>query len=345
MDIYMAMLLACGIGYLIFQNNSEEKTEQKQEEENQKIDRIKSSTECLRQLKERKSQEETALTTKEKPFKTAIECFEKQYVSYTRMSTYASCPHRFKLIYLDRNKSIEPTFWGSPFASKGKVFHQSVEEYLKEYLGQRMPRLDYRGIVNQAFKLYYLKNNKQHWSLKRKEFENKKRKKFRDNAKFLCATLPKEAEIIAIEKKLSFQIDNIKFYGIVDLVLRYPNGHLEIIDYKTGQKMPIKEQLEIYSIPFTNKSDYSSISYRVICVDRESHYRWFHDRNEMIESSKNILHIVKTITEDKTFAPAIASHCRNCSVQHVCIHSEKYKANGKMVRTRNILTKLSSKHK
>ena len=62
----------------------------------------------------------------------------------------------------------------------------------------------------------------------------------------------------------------------------------------------------------------------------------------MVESSGNILRIVNTITDDKTFAPAIASHCRNCSVQHVCIHSEKYKTNSKKIHTKTNLTKLSS---
>ncbi len=344
MDVFTVGLFAYVIGSSIFQKIAEDNAKQKKDEENKKVARIKANAEFKRKLKRQEAFEAVALAKKERPFKTAIECFKKQYVSYTRISTYASCPHRFKLIYMDRKKCIEPMYWSSPFGSKGKILHQAVETYLREYLGQTVPKLDYREIVNEAFKLYYLKNNKQYWSPKKKEFENRKRKKFRDNAKFLCKTLPKEAEIIAIEKELTFHMDKIKFYGIVDLVLKYPDGHLEIVDYKTGLRLPTKEQPEIYSIPFVNNSHCPSISFRIICVDRECHYRWSQNRNEMVESSGNILRIVNTITDDKTFAPAIASHCQNCSVQHVCIHSEKYKTNSKKVHTKTNLTKLSSKY-
>lgn len=344
MDLFRVALWTYGIGCLIFQKIEEDKAKQKQEEEKQRIARVKADAEFKHRLKQQEALETEVLVKKETPFKTAIECFKKQYVSYNRISIYASCPHRFKFIYLDREKTIQPSCWSFPFSSKGTVFHEAVEAYLRKYLGQPVPRLDYQEIVNQAFKSQYLKDNRWDWSPERKELEKRKRKNFRDSAKFLCKTLPQNAKIIAIEKDLSFQIGGIKFYGIVDLVLEYPDGHLEIVDYKTGIRLPIKEQLEIYSIPFVNESHCSSISFRVICVDRKSHYRWSQNRSEIVESSNNILGIIKTITDDNTFAPVISSYCQNCPVQHVCNHAKNYKKNGKRVRRSNFLTKLRSKH-
>jgi hypothetical protein len=128
----------------------------------------------------------------------------------------------------------------------------------------------------------------------------------------------------------------------VDLVFQYPDGHLEIVDYKTGLKLPTKEQLEIYSIPFTKNSNHLPIKFRVICVDRESHYIWKQNAQEALESANNILSIVNTIIDDRYFTPRIGSHCKNCSVSEVCKYSKEYQVNGAKKRSpaKRYLTKL-----
>ena len=166
-------------------------------------------------------------------------------------------------------------------------------------------------------------------------------KKLRSRVRFTCRTFPKNVEIVAVEKELSFKINNIKFYGIVDLVLKYPDGTIEIVDYKTGIRLPVKEQLEIYSIPFTRYQDFSKVDFRVICPDRQSHYRWSLDRKEMAERRKHILGIVNTIINDSDFAPAISSACSRCSVRYACKYSKNYKKTKRVSGKNNRLTRLN----
>jgi len=343
MSLSAGIFIAVLIGYQIFKEIFQESPEQKAVREAAEQERQKKLLEAMEAAqKERERQQvlEAALEEgKRKPFETAVDCFKEQYASYARISTYNSCPCRFKLIYLDKHTPCSSGFLNH---SKGKAFHRAVEKYFKKYLGEIITKLDYREIVNEAFNLRYLRKTEWYWSIERKELENRKRKIFRDNARFFCKTFPESVEIVAVEQKLSFTVDKVKFYGIADLVLRYPDGRLEIVDYKTGMRLPTKEQLEIYSIPFTQGKDYSSISLRVICVDRQSHYRWSQDKEEMIKSSRNILSIVNTMMNDNSFVPCIGSHCKNCSMGHVCEYSENYEKNGEVSNNSNKLTRLTS---
>ncbi len=339
MDFFTGIVIAALIGYSIFEERAQEKAAREQAERTEKIARDKADAERQKKI-ERQQALEAALERKERrPFKTAVDCFKKQYVSYTRIATYNSCRYRFKLVYLDKHT---PGFSGFLNYSKGTSFHIAVEKCLKKYLGEIISKLDYKEIVDEAFRLRYLRKTEWNWSPMRKIFQNRRRKIFRDNAKFFCKTFPESVEIVAVEQELSFTVEKVKFFGIVDLILKYPDGHLEIVDYKTGNRLPIKEQLEIYSIPFTKGKNCSSISFRVICVDRQSHYRWSQNKEEMVKSSRDILSIVNTIINDNSFVPCIGSHCKNCSVRDVCKYSENYEKNGEKSNRHNKLTRLSS---
>ncbi|MGB8225416.1 MAG: PD-(D/E)XK nuclease family protein [Sedimentisphaerales bacterium] len=330
------------LGYKIFKEIFQENPEQKAVREATEQERQKKHLEAM-EIAQRERERQQALKAaleeeKRKPFKTAADCFKEQYVSYARISTYNSCPHRFKLIYLDKHDAGSSGFLNY---SKGAAFHMAIERYLKKYLGKLVTGLDYKEIVNEAFNLRYLKSPKWYWSPDRRGRENIKRKKFRDNAKFFCKTFPENVKIVAVEQELPFTVDKIKFYGIADLIIRYPDDHIEIVDYKTGERLPIKEQLEIYSIPYTQGKDCPSISFRIICVDRQSHYRWSQNKIEMIKNSKNILSIVNTIMSDSSFVPCIGSHCKNCSMGHICKYSKNYEKNGEVSNISNKLTRLT----
>jgi len=338
MDLFAGIVIVVLIVYSMFEEKPEEKAAREAAEREAYIKKQFRLAVLREQARKEREALEKQRKEREKPFPSSLECIQKQYASYSRIGTYCSCPQRFKLIYLDKKKGV-----GNRWLNKGKgsIFHKSVEAYLNSLTSRRIGELDYKEIVKNAFHLNYLSNSKNYWSHERKDREKRKRKIFRENCKFLCKTLPKNTEIIAVEKDLKFRVNEIKFYGIVDLVVRYPDGHVEIIDYKTGLIRPIKEQLEIYAIPFTKSKGLSSICFRIICVDRMSHYIWSLDKEGIIKSRKNILNIVNTIIDDSNFSPAISSACSQCSVRHECKYSEIYKESKQTSGKNNRLTRLT----
>jgi RecB family exonuclease len=342
MDFFTGIVIAVLIGYSLLKETLEESHQKKiareYAEKVEKNARDKANAERQKEIEQQQALEAALKDEKRRPFKTSMDCFREQYVSYTRIKTYNSCPFRFKLIYLDKREKSSTGFLNT---SKGTAFHIAVERYFKKYFGKVIKTIDYKEIVEEAFHCGYLEKTKYYWGIAQKEIVRRKRKIFRDNVKFFCKTFPEGVEIVAVEQELSFKVNNIKFYGIVDLILRYPDGHLEIVDCKTGIRLPIKEQLEIYSIPFTQGKNCSSISFRVICVDRQSHYRWSQNKEEMNKSSRDILSIVNTIINDNSFVPCIGSHCKNCSMRDVCKYSENYEKNGEISNRHNKLTRLT----
>lgn len=320
MDPLSIIAVAGLIGYWIFKETPEQKANRERVAVEYERARVQA------EIEERKREEERR--ERKKPFASAEECFQKEYISYTRLSTYCSCPHRFKLVYLDKIRTHENARLKR---GKGTILHRSLEICLREQVGQRISQLDGKRIVTAAFGLGYLQYGQKWWSDQRKEAAKKKRDTFRRNVKFICDTFPTGVELIAVEHELRFQLDGLNFYGIVDLVLRYPDGRFEIVDYKTGMYRPIREQLEIYSIPFCEASSRPAIDFRVISVDRESHYRWTQDTRDMTELTRRIRGIVGTILADRSYSPIVGSHCRDCGANNACIYSQqegiaKYKA-------------------
>jgi CRISPR/Cas system-associated exonuclease Cas4 (RecB family) len=259
-------------------------------------------------------------------FASASECFTREYVSYARISTYASCPRRFRLIYLDKQERHDEGFNRT---GRGEMFHLAAERTLTKYIGIRIQELEYSALTSEVIR--YLRRLPQ-----------ERRTRFRQALRFLSKTFPKDVEILGVEEKLSFTVNDIPFYGIVDLILRYPDGTYEIVDYKTGHRPPMMEQLHIYSIPLIQANSCESIRFRIICVDRRSHYVWSHDKSQMAASAQNILGLVQTIRDDRQFTPNIGPHCRDCSMSHVCDPGESPDSIGFVSPVK--LTRLSAAH-
>jgi len=325
MDFFSGLVIAGLIGRTIWEALKESPEEKNVREREERIRREHIADEEEKERKKLEA-EEAERKEREKPFETSLECFQKQYVSYARIATYNSCPRRFKLIYLD--KKIGYGF-NERWYRGGKAFHEIMEDYLSKHVGSVISSLDYNEFIR-----------------KRMRYFNKMRhidgKKLRKGFRFTCRTFPKDVEIFAVEKELSFKANNINFYGIVDLVLKYPDGKIEIVDYKTGFGLPVKEQLEIYSIPFTQYQDFSKVNFRVICPYKQSHYRWSLDREKMTERRQHILGIVNTIINDSNFDPSISSACSRCSVGYACKYSEIYKETKRVSGKKNKLTRLTS---
>jgi len=324
MDFFTGLVIAGLIGHSIWEALKESPEEKRIREREERIQREQLAAEEERERK-RWEAEEAEREERQRPFETSLECFQKQYVSYARIATYNSCPRRFKLIYLDKNGREG---FGDRSYRGGRGFHIVMEAYLAKHVGCVISSLEYNEVIR-GRRWYF------------SEAWGEERKKRRRRVRFTCRTFPKDVEIVAIEKELSFKVNNIQFYGIVDLVLKYPDGSLEIVDYKTGTRLPVKEQLEIYSIPFTQYNDLSKVDFRVICPDRQSHYRWSLDREEMAERRNHILGIVNTIINDSDFAPAISSACLRCSVGYACKYSENYKKTKRVSGKNNRLTRLN----
>lgn len=155
--------------------------------------------------------------------------------SASAINAYLKCPRRF--FYQNILKPVTP---GNYYSNLGNTIHSVVEKLCREY-----PLFDAAESELQNFADSYLKN----------EFDNKispnlegdlQRTFLFDNAKvYIDRFIQTEKEKRTpgtiseyIEDWTSFKIGEYKFISRIDRIDRYPDGTIEVIDYKTT-KSPI----------------------------------------------------------------------------------------------------------
>ena len=108
----------------------------------------------------------------------------------------------------------------SQFTGEGKYFHEYAETTLKPLVGYSISEAQ-RNIDTHDRRVQCLFRN-----------------------------LPPDSRIKAVEHKLAFTLRDIRYFGIVDLVISDSDGTIRLVDYKTGKNPRIHlEQLELYSLP------------------------------------------------------------------------------------------------
>lgn len=297
MDL-IGLAIAALIGYAIF--SEDEETRKKRE----------AAEEAYRQQEPTDSTIDAEDQGSGTSFATSSDCFEAEYLSFSRLGTYAACPRRFKLLYLDKQKTQSKWFFG-----RGKLFHASIASYLSDYLGQPVPDMQTASLLAEIDSQEAIHG----WA---KDY--KAELKLDDPADFVCRTLPRDAEVIGVEHELSYTVGDIKFYGIVDLALRYPDGSVELIDFKTGKRSPTREQLELYCLPFAQMPQAKPVRLRYILADKKYHHCWSVTPRRAGKLAKHFRGLVERILKDFSFNPVRGSHCSSCGVSVACMLSDSY---------------------
>ena len=190
MDFFTGLVIAGLIGKTIWEALRESPDERRIRERRERIAEQKRIRQlAVEEEKERKRHEaeEAARREKEGAFETSLECFSKQYVSYSRMATYNSCPHRFKLIYLDKESVIDYGYF-----DEGSAFHEVMRKRLWSSVGRVVTHLDYDSMAKMNRR--YLDRRYVSWRVNARNRRNRLR--------FTCKTFPKNVEIVAVEKEL-----------------------------------------------------------------------------------------------------------------------------------------------
>jgi len=155
------------------------------------------------------------------------------YLSYSQMEAFNFCPLHYKLKYI----------WGLPTPpSVSASFGISVHEALKDFYRQ----LARRGKGGEKELLEWLKRdwvregyeNKQHETAMFKKGEGYLRE-------YLKSQLHRPEKLpVLLEEPFIFNVSGIKVGGKIDRVDDLGGGRIEIIDYKTGVKVPSQKEVD-----------------------------------------------------------------------------------------------------
>ena len=158
--------------------------------------------------------------------------------SYSRMSSFDDCPHKWYLKYLCGEKGKEMFF-----AQYGSFIHELLADFYEGKFTASETYLRYiRGFKSQV-NVYY--PNRKVW-----------RQYFESGGDYLKnLSMPSDRKIIGVEKEIHFKVDDVNFVGYIDRLDRLPDGSLAIVDHKSrilkprsNRKKPTKtdEELDHY---------------------------------------------------------------------------------------------------
>ncbi len=155
---------------------------------------------------------------------------EVKRISYSELKNWVECPHRHKLIYINK----EQYFSGNEYTAFGTAIHEACENKIPD-----------RTI--DAYEVF-LKSFNTELEILKKEGHNTKEilvQEMKKQAKTLCDKVFVKIqehfpnfEVFSTEEMLLEPIEEInsngrKFKGFIDLILKTPDGKYHIIDWKT----------------------------------------------------------------------------------------------------------------
>lgn len=136
--------------------------------------------------------------------------------SFSRIEAYESCPHRWYLRYIRKCKEKDKFY-----ASYGSFMHKLIEKY-------------YNGELTKAEMLVtYLRDFKKEVKGFRPKASTLE-KFINGGVNYLKEFEPFPYKMLAVEKKVEFEVDGIKFIGFIDFLgLDESDGELVVIDNKS----------------------------------------------------------------------------------------------------------------
>jgi hypothetical protein len=155
----------------------------------------------------------------------------KQHISYSELKTWAECPRKHKLVYIDKEKG----FTGNEYTAFGSSIHALCENAIQD----RLDETEFDDFFDEHFdrELEQLGD----------DFERREEliTEMRGQAKILSPQIIPEVKnifgdfaVVSVEEKLyekiiDFSLDNLLFKGYIDLVIKTTDGKYHIIDWKT----------------------------------------------------------------------------------------------------------------
>jgi len=245
-------------------------------------------------------------------------------ISYSSLENFKQCPLKYKLSNIDKIK--EPK-------SKEAIFGTYIHKILKWFYQKdpNFPTLD-------ALLKYY----RDYWPQKTEGFEWKdsgeEKSYFKEGLRmleeFYNKNIPHKTSILDLETRFEVVIDenpdkpNGKHIltGVIDRIDKLPDGTIEIIDYKTGKRMPSQNaldknnQLSLYAIglksrwPRTKIEDLNLSLYFLKFNEKLNTKRTEKDLEETKNKVIDLIHKIKK----SNFEPHSSILCGWCGYRNIC---------------------------
>lgn len=244
-------------------------------------------------------------------------------LSYSALSDFLNCPYKFKLGHIDRIKVPK-----SPLAIFGTAIHSALK-FLHEPSHLTPPTEE------ELLKFFTQQWNPENWPSQEEADLN-----FTQGIEILknyyAKNYPTKFNIINLEFPFRFPIEyrgeTHYITGRIDRVDKLKNDQFEIIDYKTGQRMPAQSevdhslQLSIYQLGVTNlwpflKESAQPIKLSLFFVRHNLKLSTKKNSSDLEKTKESLISTIEKIKEAQKlnkFEPTPNKLCDYCNFRQYC---------------------------
>ncbi|HSB06283.1 MAG TPA: PD-(D/E)XK nuclease family protein [Thermodesulfobacteriota bacterium] len=245
--------------------------------------------------------------------------------SHSQLSTYETCPHQYKLAYIDKieaeTESIE--------AFMGSRVHDALEKLYRDLM--KVDKLNTLGEILDFYQQSWEKNWKGMVQIIRKEYsvEDYQQQGKKCIAEYYRRYHPFDhGKTVGLEEYINFPLNGGKDYfirGYIDRLVRVDQSILEIHDYKTSGKLPSQKevdsdrQLAFYQIGVQEKwkeIEEVRLIWHYLAFDAE--IRSSRKPEDLKKISQETFDLIQRIEADRYFLPKEGPLCNWCDYQPFC---------------------------
>ncbi len=244
--------------------------------------------------------------------------------SHSQLSTYETCPHQYKLAYIDKIKKETEGIE----AFMGSRVHDALE---KLYRDLKVTKLDSLEEILEYYHESWEKNWNEMIQIIRKEYSAEDYRRLGEK----CITdyyrryHPfDQGKTLGLEENIYFPLEEEKGYwirGFIDRLTLLDHSILEIHDYKTSGRLPTQEnvdsdrQLAFYHMGVEGKwKDIREVRlvWHYLAFDTE--IRSSRTPAELQQLRQETLELIQRIESDRQFSPNEGPLCGWCDYQGLC---------------------------
>ncbi|KPK14440.1 MAG: hypothetical protein AMK69_28585 [Nitrospira bacterium SG8_3] len=243
--------------------------------------------------------------------------------SYSRISTYETCPLQYKLQHIDNIKTEEE----GVEAFMGTRVHETLEKLYKDLILSKMNTVD--ELID-----YYNAKWKEKWHdevfINRDDMTEEDYRKTGERAirDYYATYHPFDHnKTLWTEKRVVFSLgdEDHKLRGVIDRLDKTPEGVLEIHDYKASGRMPTQEkmdadrQLALYQIAVLEAypdTENVELVWHYVLFDQEMRSR--RTKKQLEELKKEYIEAIDEIEAAEEFPPNESALCDWCGYWEYC---------------------------
>jgi len=232
-------------------------------------------------------------------------------LSYSRVSTFETCPLKFKFKYLFQISSPTPHA-----ANFGSSVHNAVNRFHESVTAGAQPTLE---LLNDCYEKTWIPAG-----YESKAHEQARKLKGREVMETFFANEQRNGFIIPafLEKPFNVKIGRIRFNGRIDRIDKLPDGSYEVIDFKTGsykKGVNLKNdlQLSLYALACRDVFNINVSALSLYFLENAEKVSTTRAPEDLEKLKTELLEISESI-KVSDFAPTPGHHCQWCEYRILC---------------------------